>query len=49
MQSFVALSELGRPETGQSAVGTFWDLPLLAGPQTGFDLSAFPAPFAIQQ
>jgi hypothetical protein len=44
------MSELGNPGgTCSPTLGTGWDMPLLAGPQTAFDLSTFPAPFAIKQ
>jgi hypothetical protein len=47
-QTFVAVSELGRPETCRPAAGTGWDQSMLAGPQRAFDLSRFPAPFVIR-
>ena len=48
VQPALGLSELGRPDLCQSAVGTGWDQPMLVGPQQTFDLSRFPAPFVIK-
>jgi hypothetical protein len=48
LQTFRSLSVLGRPDQCQSAAGSGWDQPLLAGPLRTFDLSPFPAPFAIK-
>jgi hypothetical protein len=48
VQSFLSLSELGRPETCAPTAGTGWDMPLLAGPQRTFDMTPFPAPFAVR-
>jgi hypothetical protein len=38
-QAFLGMSELGNPATCVPTLNTGWDLPLLAGPQTAFDLS----------
>ncbi len=46
-QSFVAMSELGRPETCVPATNG-WQDELLVGPQRSFDLSGHPAPFAVK-
>ncbi len=47
-RAFVAVSPLGHPEQCQTAAGSGWDAPMLAGPLRTIDLAAFPAPFTIK-
>lgn len=47
VQTFLGMSMLGSLGCLPTA-GTGWDLPLLAGPLRTFDLSLFPAPFAVK-
>ena len=48
-QAFLGMSDLGNPNTCVPTFNTGWDALLLAGPQRTFDLTPFPAPFAIRQ
>jgi hypothetical protein len=46
--TFLSISPLGHPELCSSASGSGWEGPFLVGPAMSFDLSLFPAPFAIR-
>ena len=47
-QAFQGLSPLGQPQNCAPTAGSGWEYPLLAGPQRAFDVTRFPAPFAIR-